>query len=181
MCRSWEAGVEILIARCLAHGRRQFLEIADNFPLQCGYVLQTLGQVYAFYAKTRERALTPEERLSFHKQHNKPVMEELQEWLNAQLSEKKAEPHSRLGKAITYLLNHDTSRTCSTLIMYSSVSSGRHHSVFPPRRKVVSMPGIMVWELDWRIERENVLEEMGAGESGRCSTRFWRTHVAGCA
>ena len=98
--------MEILIARCLAHGRRQFVEIADNFPSQCGYVLQTLGRVYAFDAETSELGLTPEERLAFHKQHSKPVMEKLQEWLKAQLSEKKAEPNSGLGKAITYLLNH---------------------------------------------------------------------------
>jgi transposase len=101
-----EAGVEILIALCLAHGRRQFVEIADNFRSQCGYVLQTLGRVYAFDAKTHERRLTPEERLTFHKQHSKPVMEKLQELLKAQLAEKQAEPNSGLGKAITCLLNH---------------------------------------------------------------------------
>jgi hypothetical protein len=26
------AGVEILLANCLAHGRRQFVEVAENFP-----------------------------------------------------------------------------------------------------------------------------------------------------
>jgi transposase len=101
-----EAGMEIMIARCLAHGRRQFVEIADNFPSECGYVLQTLGRVYAFDADASERGLTPEERLAFHKQHSKPVMDKLQEWLKVQLSEKKAEPNSGLGKAIRYLLNH---------------------------------------------------------------------------
>ena len=38
------SGVEILLANCLAHGRRQFVEIAPNFPEQCRYVLEIAGQ-----------------------------------------------------------------------------------------------------------------------------------------
>ena len=34
------------------------------------------------------------------------MMEELHEWLEAQLAEQKTEPNSGLGKAITYLLRH---------------------------------------------------------------------------
>ena len=37
-------GVEILLANCLAHGRRQFVEVAANFPEACRYVLETLGE-----------------------------------------------------------------------------------------------------------------------------------------
>jgi len=33
-------GVEILLANCLAHGRRQFVEVAQNFPEECRYVCQ---------------------------------------------------------------------------------------------------------------------------------------------
>ena len=100
------SGMEILIARCLAHGRRQFVNIAPNFPSECGYVLEALGQVYGFDAETSKRGLTPEERLLFHQQHSGPVMKELESWLKAQLTEKKTEPNSGLGKAIAYLLNH---------------------------------------------------------------------------
>jgi hypothetical protein len=37
------AGAEILLANCLAHGRRQFVEVAANFPDQCRYVLEMLA------------------------------------------------------------------------------------------------------------------------------------------
>jgi transposase len=100
------AGVDILLANCLAHGRRQFVEVAANFPGQCRYVLEMLGQVYGRDAEARERGLTPEQRLQFHQQHSGPVMEELNRWLQAQFAEKKTEPNSGLGKAITYLLRH---------------------------------------------------------------------------
>jgi len=100
------AGVEILLANCLAHGRRQFVEVAANFPDQCRYVLEMLGQVYGHEAEARERGLRPEQRLQFHQEHSGPVMEQLHHWLEAQFAERKTEPNSGLGKAITYLLRH---------------------------------------------------------------------------
>jgi transposase len=100
------SAVEILLAKCLAHGRRQFTEVAANFPEQCRYVLERLGEVYKYDDEARERGLTPEERLRFHQEHSKPVMETLHTWLEAQFAERKAEPNSGLGKAISYLLRH---------------------------------------------------------------------------
>jgi hypothetical protein len=44
--------------------------------------------------------------LQYHQQHCGPVMEQLHQWLEAQLAEKRTEPNSGLGKAITYLLRH---------------------------------------------------------------------------
>ena len=99
-------GVEILLANCLAHGRRQFVEVAANFPDQCRYVLEMLGQVYGNDAQARECNLTPEERLRFHQDRSGPVMDPLHGWLEAQFAERKTEPNSGLGKAITYLLRH---------------------------------------------------------------------------
>jgi transposase len=99
-------GVEILLANCLAHGRRRFVEVAENFPDQCRYVLERLGDVYGYDAEARESGLKPEERLQFHKEHSGPVMEKLHGWLEARLAERKTEPNSGLGKAITYLLRH---------------------------------------------------------------------------
>lgn len=99
-------GVEILVANCLAHGRRQFVEVAHNFPAECRYVLETLGEVYKYDAEARAQGLTPEERLRFHQQRSQPVMDRLHDWLEAQLAERKTEPNSGLGKAVTYLLRH---------------------------------------------------------------------------
>ncbi len=55
------SGVEILLANCLAHGRRQFVEVAENFPNECRYVLEMLGQVYGHDAEAQQRGLTPDE------------------------------------------------------------------------------------------------------------------------
>ena len=99
-------GVEILLANCLAHGRRQFIEVLDNFPEECRYVLETLRGVYHHDALARQQELSPEARLHFHQEHSGPLMSELHEWLETQFAEHKTEPNSGLGKAISYLLHH---------------------------------------------------------------------------
>lgn len=99
-------GVKILLANCMAHGRRQFVDVASNFPEQCEYVLESLGMVYGIDALAREQGFDSDERLRFHQQYSGPLMQQLHEWLNEQLDEKKTEPNSGLGKAISYLLNH---------------------------------------------------------------------------
>jgi transposase len=99
-------GVQILLANCIAHGRRQFVDVAANFPEECGYVLESLGMVYANDALAREQALDAEHRLQFHQQYSGPLMDQLHGWLADQLAGAKTEPNSGLGKAISYLLNH---------------------------------------------------------------------------
>jgi hypothetical protein len=71
------AGVEILLANCLAHGRRQSVEVAANFPDECRLVLETLGRAYGHDASARERGLTSLEHLQLHRERSGPVMEEL--------------------------------------------------------------------------------------------------------
>jgi transposase len=100
------SGVQILLANCIAHGRRQFVDIAANFPQECGYVLESLGMVYGIDALAREQGMDAGQRLQFHQKYSGPLMDQLHGWLKAQLAEARTEPNSGLGKAISYLLNH---------------------------------------------------------------------------
>ena len=101
-----KAETEILVANCLAHGRRHFVDVLDNFPEECRHVLEALGRVYAFDDEARQRELSPKDRLKFHQQHSGPEMKALRQWLDEQLKEKRTEPNSGLGKAMKYLLTH---------------------------------------------------------------------------
>jgi transposase len=58
--------IKTLLANCLAHGRRQFVEVAENFPQECRHVLEALGNIYHNDALAREQQLSPEDRLRFH-------------------------------------------------------------------------------------------------------------------
>jgi len=95
-----------LLANCLTHGRRNFVEVTSSFPEECRFVLETLGEVYGYDDQARTQGLSPEQRLHFHQEHSGPVMEKLKVWCGAQFAERKVEPNSGLGKAISYLLNH---------------------------------------------------------------------------
>ena len=99
-------GVKILLAHCIAHGRRQFVDVAANFPQECEYVLESLGMVYGMETLVREQGLDATARLQFHQQYSGPLMDQLHQWLEEQLAEARTEPNSGLGRAIAYLLNH---------------------------------------------------------------------------
>lgn len=98
--------VETLVANCNAHGRRNFVKVTRNFPDPCRLVLETLREVYGYDAVAREQGMSAEDRLAFHQQHSKPVMDKLHTWLHTQFEEKLVEPNSGLGDAISYLLKH---------------------------------------------------------------------------
>ena len=97
---------ETIVANCLAHARRQFVDVHEHFPAECRYVLEAIEVVYRHDRLARERRLTCAERLLFHQQHSGPVLEQLRVWLKRQIEEKLVEPNSGLGAAIGYLRKH---------------------------------------------------------------------------
>jgi transposase len=106
LARNLPAKLKTIVANCLAHGRRQFVEVAEDFPEPCRHVLESLSVVYRNDAAALQRNLSPEERLLLHQAESGPVMEELHAWLVGQFDQRCVEPNSRLGKAISYLLRH---------------------------------------------------------------------------
>lgn len=100
------AKLEVIVGHCLAHGRRRFVAVTENFPDPCRHVLEKLGEIYANDAMAHQLALSPEQRLRFHQQRSQPVMDELKTWLREQLAQKIVEPNSGLGTAMTYLVKH---------------------------------------------------------------------------
>lgn len=97
---------EVLLGNCAVHGRRKFVDVFSNFPAECRYVLETLRDVYKNDAVAKEQGMTAQERLAFHQARSGPLMEEFEQWLKDQIAERKTEPNSGLGKAISYWKNH---------------------------------------------------------------------------
>jgi len=110
MCDALAANVAgeftTILANCLAHGRRQVADVAEQFPEAARYVIEALAEVYKHDAQCREEAYSCEQRLSFHQQHSQPVMEDLHTWITGQIDGKHVEPNSGLGKALNYLTKH---------------------------------------------------------------------------
>ena len=100
--RNLPKAFETLLANCLAHARRKFVEVYASFPEQCRTVLEKLREVYENDAFTLEEGLSDQERLEYHQIHSGPVMAALEAWMDEQLEEKHVEPNSSLGAAIAY-------------------------------------------------------------------------------
>ena len=69
-------------------------------------MLEILRAVYHNDALARRQNIPADARLRFHQQHSRPLLQNLHAWMEAQFAERKIEPNSELGKAITYLLRH---------------------------------------------------------------------------
>jgi transposase len=106
LSRNLPGELQTIVANCLAHARRNFVDVSDRFPEPCRHLLKALAVVYRNDAITRERQLSAEARLQLHQQESQPTMEQLHKWLQGQLDEKLVEPNSALGGAIGYMLRH---------------------------------------------------------------------------
>jgi len=101
------AQTQAIVCNCNAHGRRYFVDAADNYPDECAYVIiDVYREIYKNDAVARQKQMSPDERLMFHQQKSGPIMDEFHSWLNAQIDNRKVEPNSDLGTAIFYMLNH---------------------------------------------------------------------------
>jgi transposase len=106
LSRNMPKELQVIVANCLAHGRRRFVELADAFPQPCLHALEELKKVYEVDARARKQKLSPDERLRLHQTESKPVMDKLHEWLSNQIEDKHVEPNSSLGEVIGYMRNH---------------------------------------------------------------------------
>jgi transposase len=106
LSRNLPENFKTILANCLAHARRRFVDVEPNFPQECTYVLETLEQVYINDAVTKQQNMTPDQRLQYHQQKSAPLMDDLEDWMQHQFDDKKVEPNSGLGQAISYMLNH---------------------------------------------------------------------------
>ena len=106
LSRNLPKDLEVLLANCLGHARREFVDLVADFPEPCRYVIDQLAEVYKNDACTREQNMDPHARLAYHQEHSQSIMDDLEDWCHAQLDNRIVEPNSNLGKAIGYMIRH---------------------------------------------------------------------------
>ena len=106
LSRNTPSEFDTILAYCLVHARRHFVDAAMNFPEECRFVIDTLAEVYRFDKEAKEQCMTPDKRLTYHQENSAELMEELKAWLDQHIELKMVEPNSSLGDAIYYMLNH---------------------------------------------------------------------------
>ena len=106
LSRNMPPKLDVIIANCIAHSRRKFVEIEPNFPEECRFVLECFREAYRIDAEARDAGSSPAERLLLHQEHSRPVMDRLKSWCVEQIQGKIVEKNSGLGQAIGYLTKH---------------------------------------------------------------------------
>lgn len=106
LSRNVSGPLKTIVANCLAHARRKYVDVAPHFPDQCRFVLETLAAVYKNDAHCKQQHSSAEQRLLFHQTHSAPLMTTLQNWLAEQVDQRQVEPNSGLGQAISYMRKH---------------------------------------------------------------------------
>ncbi len=104
LSRNMSDELATILCNCLTHGRRNFVAEINDFPEESRYVIEILAKVYHHDAVAKERALSPEERLTFHQQNSGPPLAGLKYWMETKLRDKAIEPNSGMGKAFDYML-----------------------------------------------------------------------------
>jgi hypothetical protein len=94
------------VAGCNAHARRRYVQVLENFPVECEWVLDCFKDVYRNEAVTKKRGMSARERLEYHQSHSEHVMNQLLAWGLDQLENKLVEDNSGLGEAIVFMKKH---------------------------------------------------------------------------
>lgn len=111
LSRNAPKAFQIILANCMSHGRRLFVDLISKFPQACRRWLDDLCQVYHFDAQAQEQGLSPQARREFHQANSGPIMISLHDWMIQQMEDKLVEPNSALGAAFKYMLKHWTALT----------------------------------------------------------------------
>jgi transposase len=106
LSRNVPGELKTIMSNCLAHARRRFVEVVNDFPEECRHLLEILREVYKHDAFTRAQGMSPDERLLYHQKNSGPLMDGLETWLRDQIEQRKVEPNSGLGEAIGYMRKH---------------------------------------------------------------------------
>jgi len=104
LSRNLPGDLEVVLSNCLIHARRNYVNVAENFPRECRHVIEQIAIVYRVDEAARKAQLDEEARLALHQKESAPVMEGLRTWLEARMANREVEPSSGLGHAFSYML-----------------------------------------------------------------------------
>lgn len=92
------------LSLCNAHARREFYDLYRNFPDKVTWVLEKYGQIWDNQDECKGK--NSQDRLTYHKEHSLPVINEIRTWGEKLLESNEVEANSSLGKAIKYFIKH---------------------------------------------------------------------------
>jgi transposase len=97
---------QVIYGACNAHAVRRFKALKDRYPEQAAYALERYKKIFDHETSCKEAKLNPQERLTYHREHSKPLLDELCGYGDELLESKAFEPNSDIAEAYGYVTNN---------------------------------------------------------------------------
>lgn len=96
----------VVHAGCNAHAVRKFKAIAERYPEHADYVLSRYKKIYENDEHCRVTGMSPEQRRDCHRAQSLPLLNEICEYGEDLLEQRKIEPNSDVGLAFNYVIEN---------------------------------------------------------------------------
>jgi hypothetical protein len=96
---------KLVEATCNAHAFLKFRDIRDKYPAEYAEAGRVYKQVFDNDDKAKALELGPVDRMLYHRQHSKPLMQQLKAMCQDKLKSKLVEPNSPLWEPLTFVVN----------------------------------------------------------------------------
>jgi hypothetical protein len=98
-------GDKLIEAICNAHAFLKFRGVKEKYPAEYAIAGEVYKQVFDNDDEAKSRGLTPTERMFYHREHSKPLMEQLKAMCEDKIKSKLVEPNSLLWEPLTFIIN----------------------------------------------------------------------------
>lgn len=96
---------KLVESSCNAHAYLKFRAIKDKYPNEYATAAEVYKQVFDNDDEAKALGLTPDERVLFHREHSKPLMEKLKAMCEKKIESRLVEPNSLLWEPLTFIIN----------------------------------------------------------------------------
>lgn len=96
---------QLVEATCNAHAYLKFHDIKDKHPAEYALAGEVYKAVFDNDDEAKARRFTPDERMLFHRERSKPLMEKLKAMCDEKLRNKLVEPNSALWEPLSFIIN----------------------------------------------------------------------------
>jgi transposase len=100
-----EHGDKLVESTCNAHAFLKFRDIRDKYPAEYAEAGGVYKQVFDHDDQAKALGLTAVDRMLYHRQHSRPLMEELKKKCEEKINSKRVEPNSPLWEPLTFVVN----------------------------------------------------------------------------
>lgn len=100
-----EQSEKLVEASCNAHALLKFRDIRDKYPAEYAEAGRVYKQVFDNEDQAKALGLGPVDRMLYHRQHSKPLMQQLKAMCQDKLKSKLVEPNSPLWEPLTFVVN----------------------------------------------------------------------------